>query len=372
MATTAPNDVSAQRIAFIHALRGVASLLVVWSHLSGFWLLTNGRVSTLQDAWQHWIVVPFHIYQNGGHLGVILFFLISGFIITHVSLRESAAEFAVKRALRIFPPLAVATLVAAALLNVAHWTDTELLGVNGGDAIHWASSVLLLDGFQGTSRALDVTWTLIIELGFYTFTLALLRISRDRPLRATWFMVAAWAVLSVATMNIHFPGINGGLPVYLGVLICGRFVYLAYAGRIEWADALIGVALSVLIFFGFLEAGEHGYLIAPGGWPGVEPLVTYLLAGLVFAACMRWAPASVLQPLRLVSDASYSLYLLHLPIGITVLNLAARASVPNSLATVLAIAASITVAWLSFMYVERPSQVAARRLARRLRAGSEV
>lgn len=76
-----------ERFAFIHGLRGIAALLVVWSHLSGFWLLEHGKTSALQDLWYQFVARPFTLYQNGGHLGVVLFFLISGYIITHASAR---------------------------------------------------------------------------------------------------------------------------------------------------------------------------------------------------------------------------------------------------------------------------------------------
>lgn len=66
---------------FISLLRGFAALLVVWSHLVGWWLNANKLESPYQYYWENTIVKPFHLYQNGGHLGVVLFFLISGYII---------------------------------------------------------------------------------------------------------------------------------------------------------------------------------------------------------------------------------------------------------------------------------------------------
>src|SRR3954471_7664690 len=81
------------RIAFVHALRGIATLLVLWAHLSGWWLTEAARSSPLLVYWIDLVCRPLHLHQNGGHLGVLVFFLVSGFIITHVSLRESRAEF---------------------------------------------------------------------------------------------------------------------------------------------------------------------------------------------------------------------------------------------------------------------------------------
>ncbi len=73
----------------IHYLRAIAPLLVLWAHLCGWWVYDNHVISQLQIGWENFIVKPFQLYQGGGHLGVLIFFLISGFVITHVSINET-------------------------------------------------------------------------------------------------------------------------------------------------------------------------------------------------------------------------------------------------------------------------------------------
>lgn len=352
-----------QRFAFIHALRGVAAMLVVWSHLSGLWLLEHQRTSALQDVWQVFVVAPLHIFQNGGHLGVVLFFLISGFIITHTSLRESRREFAVKRSMRIFPPLAVATLVSGLLLLVAMATNTRLTGVNGGDALHWISSLVLVDGFLPGGRALDVTWTLVIEVVFYLLTLGLLALSRQRPVVGTVVMAIAWIGLVLITAWIPATKESGlsGLIVYVGFLVLGRAIYLGYSRALRpW----LAVALSAAVLVAFLaltEVFSPGFLLAPGGWVGYEPVVSYGYAIVIFVGLMLIAPKRTVQPFTLLGDVSYSLYLLHLPVGITVLNILDGFGVPESVNSVIAIVVAVAVSWVSWRFVEMPFQRLARR-----------
>lgn len=353
-----------ERFAFVHGLRGIASLLVVWSHLSGFWLLENGRTSALQDLWYQFVARPFHLYQNGGHLGVVLFFLISGYIITHASLGETRRSFAVRRVMRIFPPLAAALLVSWLLLQLALATGTELLGVNGGPWWHWLSAVFLVDGLLPGGRALDVTWTLVIEMLFYALTFVVLTLSRRRPMVATVIMIGAWAAACIAMINWgSLAGQNGALVLYVGFLLVGRLLYLwdkrGYAG----VDVGVGVVVVLGMYGVFVETMEPGFLLTPGGWSGVEPLVSYGIALAVFFVCMRWAPGRVIRPLSFLGDISYSLYLLHIPVGITVLNLLALVGVPESFASLAAIAASILAAWVGYRLVERPSQALARRFS---------
>ena len=360
------------RFAFIHLLRGLASLLVVWSHLSGFWLLENGLHSAAQDAWYQFVVRPLHIYQNGGHLGVILFFLISGYIITHTSLRETARSFAIRRVLRIFPPLVFAILVAWLMLRVAFATDTRLIGINDGGIWHWLSSLVLLDGFLPDGRVLDVTWTLVIELIFYALTLVFLASSRRRPVASTWVMIGVWAALSVMTsaFGTIIPGTSSAAIVYVGILLVGRVIYLWHSGAFETVDAVLGVALIALIYAVLTESNDPGFFLAPGGWTGIEPVVTYAIALLAFLLLMRLAPARTVQPFTLLGDISYSLYLLHLPVGITVLNLLQSVRVPETVSVVIALVAVVAVSWGAYLLVERPSQALARRLTRRNRPDS--
>ncbi len=356
-----------ERFEFLHALRGIAAMLVVWSHLSGFWLLENGKTSMLQDAWYGWIVRPFHLFQNGGHLGVVLFFLISGFVITHTSLRETHREFAVKRLMRIFPPLIAAIAVSWLLLRLAEVTGDRIPGVNDAGPLRWLASLFLLDGFVPGVRILDVTWTLVIEMIFYAITFALLGWSRRRPLLATWLMVAVWVTLTMVAFNVPALGAiqNGGLVVYTGFLILGRVIYLWRQGIVAPLDGAI-LAATAAVFTGlFLEVTSPGFLLTPGGWGGVEPLVSYLYALLIFLGAMRLNPSRTVQPFRLLGDISYSLYLLHLPVGITVLNLLDGLGAPESVSTVVAILTAIVVSWAAYRLVERPTQ----RLARRMLAG---
>lgn len=363
MASSQITPLTGARFAFIHALRGIAALLVVWSHLSGFWLLENGLTSAAQSVWQDWLVVPFHIFQNGGHLGVILFFLISGYIITHTSLRENRRAFAVKRIIRIFPPLAFATVIAWIFFQIAESTGTRLIGVTGGGIWHWTSALFLMDGFGlGTGRALDVTWTLVIELTFYVFVFILINSLRHNPLRSVWVMTGMWVGVFLIGNRFEIFSINGPLSVYVGFLILGQIIYFTHQGLIKVADGIIIGTLVGLLYILLIESIDPGFVFAPGGWRGVEPAASYALALLIFLAMMRLAPKVVVQPFRMLGDISYSLYLLHIPVGITTLNLLHLTGIPESINIGIAIGTSIFAAWVLYRCVELPSQKLARRI----------
>jgi hypothetical protein len=96
------------RYAWLDLLRAMAVLVVMWDHFVGEYLGRTGQTWLPDRMVNVAIFRPLHITQFGGFFGVCLFFLISGYIITRVSTNETASKFAIRRVLRIFPPLAAA------------------------------------------------------------------------------------------------------------------------------------------------------------------------------------------------------------------------------------------------------------------------
>ena len=108
-------------IPFIDIARFLAPLFVLWAHLGPLWCLEHG--STCVSNGSLWLPIRGTLWAgshlrlngNGGHLGVLLFFLVSGFIISHVIRFETRAEFVIKRLFRIVPLLFVGLALAYSL-----------------------------------------------------------------------------------------------------------------------------------------------------------------------------------------------------------------------------------------------------------------
>ena len=356
------------QISSVHMLRGVAAMLVVWAHLSAYWLFTIGGTSWIQDTWRGVIAEPLHIYQDGGFLGVVLFFLISGYIVTHASLSENRTSYLTKRVLRIFPPLAFALAVLWTLMHVMPSLGIPLPVFQGARADRWLQSLLLLDFFTTGPRVLSVTWTLAVELIFYAMVFAVIGQQRSRPLASTTGMVTVWVI---ACWFITGSALEGrvtpeaeGVVVLVGVLLVGRCIYLVHSGLANpRAAAALGVVASLLVGV-FQERYSPGFLLERAGTAG-EPVISFVLALVLFVGMLWWAPSRAVQPFAWLGDISYSLYLLHLPVGFAALGVLHRLDVPNSLATLLATGAALLAATAAFHLVEKPSQRLARRLLTR-------
>src|SRR4051794_1142310 len=103
-------------IPFIQLLRGVAPLPVVWAHLGGAWYAaTHAEIFAPFQWFRVMFSEPLHLFQDGAHLGVVVFFLISGYIISHVGQNESLLEFLIKRSVRLLPTLFLAVFAAYVL-----------------------------------------------------------------------------------------------------------------------------------------------------------------------------------------------------------------------------------------------------------------
>ncbi|CAN0618968.1 exopolysaccharide production protein ExoZ [Burkholderia multivorans] len=232
--------------------------------------------------------------------GVMLFFVISGFVVTAPAVDGSRVSFLVQRFLRIFPPfwvLAVVASVAKLMFFGVQRFDPSLL------------KALSLLPFGTIPYPVGIEWSLVYEVFFYV-AIAALAVACGR--RYLPFALAAWSALIVAA-NFIAPSVTAPLPTigqialsaYDLPFIFGVAARLAYdrGVRVTWpAGVSIAVALLAICVLADPSA----------------PLRLALL-GLAFAALVLVA-VSVRYQLRHDSimvrggDWSYGIYLMHVPV----------------------------------------------------------
>ncbi len=175
-----------------------------------------------------------HLYQQDiGQIGVPIFFLISGFVITPIAIRQGMSRFAVNRALRIYVPLVFAVLLTGSLLTLGLeplWTG-QLREVTPWTLL--TNSLLVNYLIHPQAVLLGVTWTLIVEVIFYLLLLALLPVFR----RAVWLGIAIELTLvHVVLMSRSEFGASWSLFAvnvsFLPILLCGQIVWAAFHRKI--------------------------------------------------------------------------------------------------------------------------------------------
>ncbi|CAM3941253.1 acyltransferase family protein [Aeromonas bestiarum] len=358
---------------FISLLRGFAALLVVWSHLVGWWLNANKLESPYQYYWENTIVKPFHLYQNGGHLGVVLFFLISGYVITHVSLSETTKEFIIKRVLRIFPTLFIALLITAGIVSLCVYFGLMLpLGTGERTVEQYIYSFLLLNIPLGMPAALSVTWTLAIEIIFYVLTAIFLMPTKKNALTSTYLFCLITSLTILFSPYSQLLKETAYLLVYIFILLIGRVYYFGVRSEKDKSKYLM---LGVLNFVFFSYFYDYLY---PGRFFSIEsgkvnyPLIyTYAIALCIFiiSSQLYYSRTKVGS---FFSDISYSLYLIHLPVGCFVLAICHVNKWSFELSVIVAFIICFILSKCMYEWIEKPLQNLARKWCSHISVGRSI
>jgi peptidoglycan/LPS O-acetylase OafA/YrhL len=314
------------------------------------------------------LVVNFHAFpeaMQGGFIGVDIFFVISGFLITGIIVREldqqrfSLLAFYNRRIRRIFPALIVvlgATLVLGWLwmLPAAYAQLSADIGASAAFSANFA--LLWQSGYfdvESAKKPLLHLWSLGIEEQFYLFWPLLLMLAGR--LRLSTLTVAAVIGVASFVLNVALIGSNPVATFYLpftrawellagAVLACGWNRVSQTSAASNWRASsgllLIAVAADVL----------NTNRAFPGWW-AVLPVVG---AALLLSAPGAWICRTVLasRPLVWIGLVSYPLYLWHWPLlvffGII------KFSPLTQLERELIVGLSFVLAWLTYRFVEKP------------------
>ncbi|GAB3845343.1 acyltransferase family protein [Dactylosporangium cerinum] len=311
----------------------------------------------------------------GGFLGVDVFFVLSGFLITSLLLREaevtgrvSLGGFWLRRVRRLLPALAL--LVLTVVLAAAYLLPGQEPGALRTDAVaaltYWANwRMVLRDGdyFTATAAAspLQHTWSLAIEEQFYLLwpVLILLALRARRPRRLIGALCAAGFAASTVAAAVLFDPMHPGR-AYFGsdtraaALLAGCALAAAAPVVARHPTARRGAAVAgVALLAGFaVLAGGAGAWLYRGGFALTALAAAAVLAELAAAPGTPVARLLGAAPLGWVGRISYGGYLWHWPL-FAVLD-AGRTGLHGPRLFALRVAATLAVAAASFYLVEQP------------------
>ena len=365
------------RLAALDGLRGLAALVVVVHHCA-LTLPTLAQQWTAPDrATLGWwaTYTPLHLLWAGDE-AVLVFFVLSGLVLTRPFLTAAGPgawpAYYRRRAVRLYVPVVAA--VAFTAVVIALFPRTGGQGWSWWTAAHVVPddpSALLADAalLGGTSWRNSVLWSLRVEVWFslaLPVYVVLVRGLRT-PLRASVPVVLA----AMGWASWHGHDLLSLLCVFaVGALLARRLDVLAAHGRrLEgspgaWAGALAAAVVLLMATWELKALGAPASLWVPVG----RPAATLGAALLVFAAlhCPPVRSLAGTRPLQWLGAVSFSLYLVHEPIVVTLATLTpsglggfavvAGTGVPLSLAAALAFS----------HLVERPSRRLATRAGRGL------
>jgi peptidoglycan/LPS O-acetylase OafA/YrhL len=348
------------------------------------------------------VVVGYHAFPAripGGYIGVDIFFVISGYLITDIIFRKmvagtfTIADFYQRRVRRIFPALIVVTAVTFAI----GWfylppKDFQSLGTNiAGGAVFIQNIVLLGQvgyfDLAAARKPLLHLWSLGIEEQYYiAWPLILLAVRRWRlnAVTLTFILIIAsfWLDLAVLKKNVdlafYLPFtrawellIGSALSLWL---ITARDVPIALwltnesqkvsvkvdrvLQQLVWAPGTASRGNLILEFFAIGAVAAIAAVVyrfsAHTPYPGKLTLVPVLAATTLILSSGSWVNRIFLsaRPMVFIGLISYPLYLWHYPL-MAFARILWTDAVPR-LVMVAVLVASGILAWLTYKYVERP------------------
>jgi peptidoglycan/LPS O-acetylase OafA/YrhL len=293
----------------IQALRAIAVLAVVVNHI-----------------WPDWL--------TGGYVGVDIFFVISGFLISSHLDREiirtsrvRLGRFYARRIRRLLPAaflvLAFCLVTAYFLLPYPRWEATAQESF--ASALYWENWLLAAHSvdYSAADQAASLVqhyWSLSVEEQFYLFwPLLLLFLFKVRRRRAQLYGIAVVGLASLG-YSIYFTATAPNEAYFVTPVRVWEFALGAIVALFSWRLGMPRLAAGLASLAGFaMIIGSAVLYDHQTPFPGYLALVPTVGTALVIAAGQRegrqWHTfLTAARPVQLIGDVSYSLYLWHWPL----------------------------------------------------------
>ncbi len=332
-------------------------------------------------------VVMFHLPAVGlvgGYLGVDLFLVISGYLITALLVAEAdgtgrirLGAFWMRRIRRLVPALVVMLAGVVVWMAVVDWSlvrrTRTMFAASLGYAANWYEAAVHFDPADplGRSGVLEHMWSLALEEQFYLVwplvlagAIVLVGIRRGALLGGVVLGAAGSCVLAWALFNsggdvtrIYYGTDTRAVALLVGIALAVALpparVVAWRPGRANWlALEVAGVAALVAIVGVGMSLSQSGGALYRGGF-----LIVALMAGALLMATANPSTSTgrlfALAPLVWIGARSYGIYLWHLPV-IVLLSPDHGFGVSGWWLAGLQVGVTVAVAALSYRYVEMP------------------
>jgi peptidoglycan/LPS O-acetylase OafA/YrhL len=318
-------------------------------------------------------------FIGGGFVGVDVFFVISGFLITShlfkaldAGGRIGFARFYARRARRILPAsfAVLGATIAAILVWVPPTLQPGFLRDVAATALYVPNIFFAVQGTDYLAETapspLQHYWSLGVEEQFYVFWPVVLLViwvfARRRRAGTAWtaFALAAVSFLGalLLTYSVFQPWAFFSLPTRAWELLAGGLTALAVPWIARWSRAVSAIAgwggLAMI-------AASMLFIESTLPFPGLVALFPVLGTVLVIAsgalspvpgleAVLAW------RPMQFIGRISYSLYLVHWPLLVIPATAGGAGAVLSGWSAVLATVVSVPLAWVLYRFVEVPFQ----------------
>ncbi len=347
-------------------------------------------------------VIAYHLnfsWAAGGLLGVTVFFVLSGYLITDLLLAEwsrtgrvSLGQFWLRRARRLLP--ALFTMLAVVLAYMSLMDRSEILAIRGqalAATLYMSNWFLIFHHVSyfasfGPPSPLGHLWSLAIEEQFYLLWPLLLLLGLRfvrRPVTLMSMSLVLALASAVAMALIYVPGLDPtrvydgtdtrAFSLLIGCALAFLWPSSALSAKVSPRFRLLLNALGALGLLGILvlfwRLNQYEAFLYRGGMVLVSLAAALFILSLSHPASV-WTRILGAKPLRWLGVRSYGIYLWHYPVIVLIAGIHDETGTVVLWRALLQVLATLVLAALSFRYVETPIRHGALgRLRERLGSG---
>jgi len=371
MIETTPATNVSTRYRQLDSLRGVAALFVFFSHFFLIFKIDGSLTLSLEAR-------PLGVLING-HSAVMFFFVLSGFVLSLPFISNekplNLAEFYIKRVFRIYPAYILAILLAIVLKtfvfdkhgteHFTEWVRNFWLWDWNKQNYHEIIKTFLLIGPNFNADLIDpVIWSLVTEMKMsLLLPFFIVIVSRSNV-----FFNLLFFLITIGLIYNHQAGYLSVF--YLGILLAKYKDYLTAKFR----SVSIALVIAAMIFSLFLYNINFEFFKPYGDFTHVFGYFWRDMASaigsciLIIIAISRKRIANILETRFFIfaGDISYSFYLIHLPILITICSFfSSRSAISNIYIFLSVIILAFVISYILFQFIEKPFQAYAKKLVKR-------
>lgn len=385
-----------QKILALESLRGLAALIVVFSHFAAaFYPAMREGVSATSPAHTRFdeliLQSPLGILINGD-FAVYCFFILSGFVLSFgfYTYAIDLISAAVKRYFRLAPMVLASVLLSYFILKFALYHNTELANITGSSMIekYWQFAVningALWQGLVQTflvqpdaSNSLNIVlWTIYYELIGSLIVFAFLALTGTDKRR--WIL---YIFFILVTINTYYS------PFIIGALLCDLYVNRNHlfqkigAIRKGYKILLLVTGIFLASYPAYLKNTDNlGIVHQALNFTQIYSLnqaVLYIIASVIFIVLLltshKIKAILELKPFVFLGSISYSIYATHIPLLgslAAIIFLKSYAQLPYNLAALITfivyIPSAVGVAYLFRKYIDIPSIHLSKYVAKRI------
>lgn len=305
---------------FLHYLRVLAMAMIFFDHLGLFrnpqWFL-GGILDKL-------FCRPLNIIQYFGALGVVLFFLISGFLfVNSLQNSENKKRFFIKKFIKIYIPCVGSYIIFFIFQNIIAYFQGEGYWKQF-DFKQWIEGATLFAYISGSADVINgTTWYLVPLLIFYVIGTFVL--TKNNPIKSKAPILKILS-LDAILLLVYFIGISFSnikilyfttkMSWYIAFIVFGVLIYYIYNNFISLKSFLC------LCFINYIVAIIGVYLFSYDNYENFPYMVSMVYAIGIF--CIGIFMENKLKHnkyIEFLSEISYHIYLLHMPFGSLLLSI---------------------------------------------------